>query len=179
MPQGELMKKVFKSIIITAVISMAAACLVFAGCFGSKPKTFTKEGMSITLTSKFNEQNIVTQTVYYVSLDSVVTGLKEEFSLMPGFGDYTLTEYTQLVITNNSLDSEINTKEGKSYLWFTYEKEVSGKDYFYLATTFKASDAFWLIQFGCETFNREKLTDTFFEWADSVTFGQPSGQDNL
>lgn len=159
---------------------MATACFALVGCFGGKPKTFTKEGMSITLTTKFNEQNIVTQTAYYVSTDSVVTALKEEFSLVSGFENYSLSKYTDMVISNNLLNSAVNSREGKDYLWFTYEKAVSGKDFYYLATTFKASDAFWLIQFGCETSDKGEFTETFFGWADSVTFTVPSaGQENL
>lgn len=174
------MKKTIKNAVIAIAVGIAAASFALTGCFSDEPKTFEKEGMSITLTTKFSEQNIVTQTVYYVSTDSVVTGLKEEFSLMYGFEDYTVSEYTDLVIANNMLDAQVYDREGKSYLWFTYEKSVSGKDFYYLATTFKASDAFWLIQFGCETSDKEKLSDSFFEWADSVTFtGQSSGQETL
>lgn len=165
------MKRMFKSLVIAAAVCASAACLALTGCFGSTPETFSKAGMSITLTDEFTEQNIVTQTAYYVSTDSVVTCLKEEFSLMAGFEDYTLAEYTDMVFYNNSLDADVNSREGENYyLWFTYEKTVSGKDFYYLSTTFKASDAFWLIQFACETSDKEKFTDTFLGWADSVTF---------
>ncbi len=174
------MKKIVKSIIVTAAVALAAVCLTLVGCFGGKPKTFSKAGMSITLTTKFTEQNIVTQTAYYVSTDSVVTALKEEFTLGEGVKDYTISEYTAIVILNNSLTATPNVREGKSYLWFTYEKKVNGKDFYYLATTFKATDAFWLIQFACEQSDKEKLTDTFLGWADSVTFETPTeGQEKL
>lgn len=163
------MKKLLKTGIVSAVIAViVAVCAMLGGC--SSPKTFSKAGMSITLNSKFSEQTIVTQTVYYVSVDSVVTGLKEEFTLMPGLKDYTIDRYTSMVLNNNSLTATVNTREGKDYRWFTYTKEVSGRNYFYLATTHKASDAFWLIQFGCDVSDEGKFTDIFLGWADSVTF---------
>lgn len=173
------MKKSFKRFIIAA-LALAAACLTLVGCFGGKPKTFTKAGMSITLTTQFSEQEIVTQTAYYVSRDSLATALKEEFSIVSGLEDYTLAEYTDLVLANNKFNSEVNSREGKSYLWFTYEKAVNGKDFYYLATTFKSTDAFWLIQFACATSDKEEFTEKFLGWADSVTFTAPSeGQDNV
>ncbi|MGN0812084.1 MAG: hypothetical protein ACI4MQ_01055 [Candidatus Coproplasma sp.] len=172
------MKKIFKTGIISAVLAViAAVCITLGGC--ASPKTFSKSGMSITLNSKFTEQTIVTQTAYYVSTDSIVTGLKEEFALMAGFADYTIAEYTSLVLSNNSLTATVNTREGKDYRWFTYTKEVSGRNFFYLATTHKASDAFWLIQFACDVSDESKFTDTFLGWADSVTFTSTNSGTNV
>ncbi|MGN0806978.1 MAG: hypothetical protein ACI4MN_00840 [Candidatus Coproplasma sp.] len=163
------MKKLLKTGIVSALLAVVASvCAILGGC--ASPKTFSKVGMNITLTSEFSEQTIVTQTAYYVSRDSVVTGLKEEFSLMAGFENYTIEQYTALVINNNALNSTVNTREGEDYCWFTYTREVNGKDFFYLATTHKASDAFWLIQFGCDVADESEYTEIFLGWADSVTF---------
>lgn len=53
---------------------------------------------------------------------------------------------------------------------FTYEREVSGNDYAYLATVFKSSDAFWLIQFACFKDDYNDKEDDFVKWAKSVAF---------
>ena len=160
------MKRRFK---IVAVICALLACFgILAGC--SQEKTFEKSGMQITLTSAFYEKDLVSLTAYYESTDSIVTALKEEFSQVEGFGNYTLAEYTDLVKQANKLSAAVSSREGQDYQYFTYEKSVSGKTFFYLATTHKASDAFWLIQFACDVSDKEKFTDTFLGWADTVTF---------
>lgn len=160
---------------ICALISALTALLFVIGLAGcSSDKVFEKAGMQITLTSSFYEKELVSQTAYYESRTALVTCLKEEFSLMYGFGDYTLSEYTNMVMSNNSLHQDVSEREGQDYLYFTYEKTVSGNDYFYLATTHKADDAFWLIQFACFTSQKENKTETFLDWADTITFVTPA-----
>ena len=134
----------------------------------AKDKDFSKAGMTITLTDQFTEQENVSQTVYYVSLTSIVTGLKEETKIFEdaGYGSLTLKEYAELVIKGNSLNSQVSEKDGLTY--FTYEKSVSGKDYKYYATVFKGADAFWLIQFGCEQKNFDKYQPDYVKWAKTV-----------
>lgn len=156
------------SIFAAVLASLICLCAV-AGCTIS-PKTFEKAGMQITLTTAFYEKEMVSQTAYYESRTAVVVALKEEFSSLPGASDYTLSDYTDLVISGNRISAETHTREGKGYEYFTYEKTVSGNDYFYLATTHKTDDAFWLIQFGCFTKNKDNKTETFLEWADTITF---------
>lgn len=163
------MKRFFKAGIFAAVLSaMLAVCIAFSGCVSEKK--FEKAGMSITLTSAFHEKELAAYTSYYESVDVIVLTLKEEFSLLSGMEDKTVSEYTDMVLTNNKLSAEKLTREGKAYMYFTYEKTVSGKDYYYLATTHKSDDAFWLIQFACVKDNKEKFTEDFLGWADSVAF---------
>lgn len=54
------------------------------GCALLEPeeKTFKDKGMSITLTDEFTEKDLVSATVYFESMDAIVTGLKEEFSTL-------------------------------------------------------------------------------------------------
>lgn len=160
------MKKRLLALAVAAVAVLSLLC----GCFSSA-KTFEKSGMQITLTSNFVEKEIVSQTAYYESPNAIVTALKEEFSLVPGFSSYSLSKYTDLVLSNNKLTATKQSREGKEYLYFTYEKTVSGKDFYYLATTHKTTDAFWLIQFACTVDKKEEKTETFLKWADSITFG--------
>ena len=54
--------------------------------------------------------------------------------------------------------------------YFVYEKTVSDKRYFYLATTHKSKDAFWLIQFCCDQKDKDEFQEKFLEWADTITF---------
>lgn len=160
------MKKILANIALMIVI--CTLVLTTAGCSLSDPeeKSFSKAGMTITLDDSFVEQDIVTQTAYYVSREAIVTALKEDGSTI---ADYTVTDYAELVCTVNNLDTgRVATKDG--YAEFSYEKEVSGKDYYYYARCFKNGTDFWLIQFACETKNTEEYTPIFDTWASSVTF---------
>lgn len=155
-----------------ALILLVCLCLaVFGGCFGAKDKEFSKAGMTITLTTRFTEKELISQTAYYESPNALVTVLKESVSSAPAFKDYTLEEYTQAVLSVNKMgNTKIDKPEGKDYYSFTYEKTVNGTDFYYFATTFKTADAFWLIQFACTAANRDKLQESFEKWAGSVTF---------
>ena len=153
--------------------------LILSGCrapglLGQGPaQTFTKEGLSITLTSAFSEQELDTQTAYYVSQNAVVTTLKEEFSLLQKAGistDGSLADYAQVVINNNQIDSRVLEEEGLTC--FTYEKLVGEKNISYYATVFRDTTAYWLVQFGCETSQFEQLKPQFMEYAKTVTFTQ-------
>lgn len=158
--------------LLVASVSLALACIfTFAGCsfFQAKEKTFEKAGMSITLTTDFVEKDIVSQTVYYESRKAIVTALKEEFTSFPGAADYTIERYTDLTISGNNLDSQAYSREGQAYMYFSYQRSVSGKTYYYLATTHKMSDAFWLIQFACMADDKDKYIEQFLKWADTVT----------
>ena len=156
-----------KKKIVAVVLLLCAALLVLTACFGAD-KDFSVAGMTITLTSQFTEKDMMGQTKYYQSLRAVVTVLKEGFEDLGGAQDWTLTKYTQAVLKANNLKSGIT--EGEKYYSFTYEKSLNGQDYYYFATTHKASDAFWLIQFGCLKSEKDKYQPKFEKWADSVTF---------
>ncbi len=158
--------------LIVASVSVALTCIfAFAGCsfFQVQEKTFEKEGMSITLNTSFVEKEIEGQTVYYESLKAIATALKEEFTMLAGLADYSLEKYTDLTISGNQLSAKAEYREGHDYMYFSYQKNVSGNTFYYLATTHKMSDAFWLIQFACLADEKDKYFEQFLSWADTVT----------
>ncbi len=126
--------------------------------------------MRTTLTTAFQEKDVLSQTVCYESRSEIVTALKESFSLMPGFGRYTIEDYTNLILKNNKLFSTTYTRDGKDYMFFTYEKTVNDKQIYYVATTHKSSDAFWLIQFACNASEKTERVTKFLAYADTITF---------
>ena len=160
------MRKQLSAISLILVICTLFLTLVGCSLLEPKDKSFSKAGMTITLNEGFSEQDIVTQTAYYVSMEAIVTALKEDGSLI---GNYTVAGYAELVCNVNNLDAnKVVEKDG--YAEFTYEKELSGKDYSYYARCFKNGTDFWLFQFACETKNAEEYRATFEKWASSVTF---------
>lgn len=134
------------------------------------PKEFSAEGMTITLTDAFDEESYEGFTQCYESRSVAVFTLKEEFTLMPGLKDYTLDDYAQLVAETNQVDpSDLENKQG--VVFFDYVTQGSdGKDYYYMVTLHKGSDAFWLVQFATPVSNQNKLYAQFLSWAGSVTF---------
>ena len=159
------MKKITKPI---ALISLALVFLmVFTACdlFKSE-KTFSKSGYQITLDDSFTEKEYVSMTGYYESTKMIVTVLKEEFTLFEGYDVETLKEYAELVIEANGM-SNITPSESNGTVFFEYEKNLNGKDYKYYATVHKSSDAFWLVQFGCEAKNYDDLKSDMEKYAAS------------
>lgn len=128
-------------------------------------KTFSKSGMSITLTEQFAEKEHVSYTSVYESKDIAIFTLKEEFSLFGG-ADYSVKEYAELVIEANKLTSDVKTQDDLTY--FDYDKEINGKDFQYTAFVYKADDAYWMIQFACAQDDADALKDEVFKYARSV-----------
>ena len=152
----------------------AAGCVILvvgmlSGCGKAKDKTFAVDNLSITLNEDFTEQELVTQTGYFVSLTSIVTVLKEELTVFESAGlstNMSLSDYASLVLTTNQLETEVKSDDG--LVGFEYAKTESGKNYQYAAFVYKGSDAYWLVQFGCESKNFDKYREDFIKWAKSV-----------
>lgn len=165
--------KNFKKLLMGLFCGFAAILLV--GCEDvevSNSKEFKEEDFSITLTEDFYKKDIVSATYYYESLDSIAMALKEEFSNLESVGiteDSTLEDYTKLVLINNKMtEDKLKYSDDKSYVYFEYEKEVSGSDMYYLAVVKKGTDAFWLMNFACKAEQKADLQDNFFDYASSI-----------
>jgi hypothetical protein len=151
----------------------AAMLLALTGCplGGAAEKTFTREGLTITLTDEFTEKDdIQGQTVYFEAVRYIATALKEEFHMLEDVGieasGMSLDEYAELVVELNGFNTSVVKKDGLTT--FNYEASVGGQDFTYFATVHKGADAFWLIQFFCETKNYASFESKFIEWAKSV-----------
>lgn len=161
------MKKVKSLILIPVAVVTAFIVSLFAGC-GAKAKTFNVQGMNITLTDSFYEQEIVTQTATFASVDEIVTVTKQSFSEF-GSSSYSNKAYMENVAATNKLYNVV-VEENDSYAYFTFTKSVSGKDYYYYATGRKGPTAYWLIQFACVESAADKHQPDFEKYAESVTF---------
>ena len=164
------MRSMMRRITVLFACAFITVCLASCALFGGAPKTFSKAGMSITLTSQFVEKEYVTQTACYESPSVIVFALKEEFSMAPGVSGWSLSQYASTTISVNNLDCEYEISES-GYAYFEYEKELSGNQYAYLATCYKGEDSFWLIQFACFTKNYKQYKEQMIKYAERVTFG--------
>jgi hypothetical protein len=162
------MKK--RLVIFGILLSFMLVCTTLVGCslLEAKEKTFTKAGMSITLTQGFTEEEYVSYTAYYQSQKVIVTVMKEEFSLFESAGLYNLSlnEYADMVVAANSFSTTVKEKDG--LLCFEYQEHVGGKDTSNFAIVYKGSDAFWTVRFACETKNYNNLLDSFVKWGKTV-----------
>lgn len=159
-------RKFYVSIFILIIGTLLCGCTM-----KEKESTYTSHGLSVTMNEGFIEKSIVSQTVYFESNEAVFSALKEEFNLLESVNlgsNTTLKEYGEAIIKNNNSDYELKEEDGLTY--FEYEKTVSGKDFYYLASVYKTDDAFWLINFACETSNKNKYQQLFKRWAKSIKF---------
>lgn len=134
-----------------------------------EPKTFSSDGMTITLTDAFAEVVMDAFTAAYDSADAAVFALKEAFTSADGLEDYTLAQYADLVIQANSLPSARATVSD-GLVHFEYTNTTPNGDYRYFAYVYKAADAFWLVQFAVPDETAEDYTAQIQAWAKSVTF---------
>ena len=162
--------------IIIMIIAIIAGIIsgLSAGMNGpADPKTFTTAGMEITLTDDFRESKLEGFTMCYGSKDMAVYTIKEVFSLVEGFGDYTVEEYGQLLLQANELDGKVQIQSKDDLLFFEYSATSDdGTEYHYLSFFFKASDAFWSIQFAVLEEDAVQLRNTILDYAKSVTFSK-------
>ena len=156
-----------KKILITLL-----CCLALVGCQSTvSDKTYTSHGLTITMNDGFTEKELVNATVYYLSNDAIFMGLKENFTDLETIGinsESTEDDYASAVLENNKADYELQKEDSLRY--FTYEKEVSGKNYFYLSAVAKSNDSFWLLTFASDVKDRDKYEPLFNTWAKSVKF---------
>ena len=143
----------------------------FSSSSNGAPKKFSDNGMSITLTNGFKNVQFEGLTNCYDSADVAVLALKEEFTLMEGFEDYTLEEYGELVLINNGLDvSSLNNVDGLLEFEYEYTNPETNENYIYCSFIYKSDDAFWLVQFATLTENIDTYSTSIVEWAKSVSF---------
>lgn len=158
------------AIVVGAVIGFSITSGLFSN-IAPKEKTFSSNGMTVTLTDEFRESNAQPYTVVYDSKNVAVFALREAFTLAAGFEDYTLEQYADLVIQANKLGlAEVKTDEGLTYFTYSFTNPETKDVYQYYSYVYKTDDAFWLVQFATLDKNVEKYAPQITEWAKSVEF---------
>ena len=158
---------------VSLLIGLVAGNFLGRSLVSSKntdPKEFSARGMTITLTEAFQPVSYEGFTHCYESRSAVMFALKEDFTIFPGFEDYNLEDYARLVADANHVDLS-SLQAGQGFLYYSFVNQGSdGTDFYYVATMFKGTDAFWLIQFATPLEKQDKMHDQFLTWAASVTF---------
>ncbi|MBE6733898.1 MAG: hypothetical protein E7563_00965 [Ruminococcaceae bacterium] len=137
----------------------------------AEPETFTKENMSITLTDDFREVQAEGYLAAYDSENVAVLVTKEDFSLLEGFGDYTVEEYAGIVVEVNELkDTQVKKFGDLTYFNYDYYNPDTKTTYEYFSYAYKSQDAFWLIQFATPEEYVSEAEPLIMDWAKSVEF---------
>ncbi len=191
------MKKILK--IICLCLVLCTLCTAFAACTGGdeKPevtgtqqpdattdgettqkldpnrKTFSTNGMSVSLTKDFKEETVAGYTATLVDNKNslAVFILQEKFSAMEGFEDWTITEYAEAVRKSAPVSAGAVKKEN-DITCFEYQftnTELNTK-YYYYTTVFKDTDCFWTVQFTCLAKDMDEMKPIFAEYAQTVAF---------
>lgn len=161
-------------LLVAAIVGAVVGYSVTSNLFSNKapePKDFSSNGMTVTLTDEFVKTDIENYTVAYDSKNIAVFALKEEFTLIDGFKDYTLEEYGNLLLQNNNLSSsKIQNAEGLTWFEYEFTNPDTNDTLKYFSFVYKSKDAFWFVQFAMLTENADEYNSKIFEWAKTVSF---------
>lgn len=168
------MKRTFATIVCTLLL-----VAVLAGCGSSNPfdaaaKTFSNEGMQITLTSDFSKQSADGYTMCYAADTAIVLTLHETSDQFAAAGieDVTLDDYAELVTQANSKYNPVAGEDinGNPTLLYDFHNDEQDADYRYLTVMYQVDDGFWLVQFASAKDDFDTYEPSFVEAAKSVSF---------
>lgn len=151
-------------IVVIAFVTVFSFLNLISKNYGEK--TFSKSGLTITLTAEFYEDEMEPFTAFFDSENIGVFAIKEEFAQFQNNKSLSLKEYAEIVIDNFQVDAEV--KEADGLTSFTFNEYVDGEEYTYFATIYRSNDALWLLQFVCESTKYEELKPTIIQYAKSV-----------
>lgn len=137
----------------------------------SKSKTFSYNGMKITLTESFAEAKSDSTGVVYTSNGAIVIAVCTPFSSVKGAESCTLEQYTDMTIDSLGVSGIISPiyDDLAHFEYFSFDpdtKEEHARFYY----TYKSDDAFWIFQFVTSEKNADKYREKITKWAKSVSF---------
>ncbi|MBR2860360.1 MAG: hypothetical protein IKB86_00750 [Clostridia bacterium] len=166
--------------IITTIVGAVVGVLIYTLLLrpilfpdgAQTPKTFSYDGMSITLTEEFGKaQTGDKYDVAYGSKAVAVFVIKEEFTLEEGFGDLTLEEYADIIMQGVELEGVTpEIKNGRAHFKYDYLNPTTNETYWYFTYLYKTDDAFWAVQLATEEENLDEYSEKITQWAETVTF---------
>ncbi len=133
-------------------------------------KTFSAEGMEITLTGKFVKLPDSQYTVSYGTGDVVVHAVKNDFSdRVPA--ELSVWEYINTRADEDGVVKNAEKTEENGRINFTFKtEENNGSTYIWHTYVYKTDKAFWIVQFGVSEAQNEAFSEEIEAWADSIKF---------
>jgi hypothetical protein len=165
-------KKAKKVLIIAAIVGFIAGFIIGIG-LPAFPEDFTVDGMTVTLTDEFFEEEIGGgYNAFYVSEKTALIVMEEPFATFPrpDIKNYTCEEYAELILELNGINATVKTVDGLVTYEYDFADYQTTYEYHYVCFAYKTDDAFWLLQFYTMLEDADDLRDDIFEYAKSVTF---------
>ncbi len=174
-------KKSNKGKIIFAVVFviLMAAVFIFAYVFSKNPRTFSKNGISITLSSSFKYANDSDVTFSVTSEKARVDAEEFKFSEFPDYKGISQIEfatllknnynYVALVTERMNWSSEIYQEDGLVYFDYTLSG-ITNSEYKHRAYFFTTDDSVWLVEFTARESEYDSVSKSFNDWAKTITF---------
>lgn len=171
------MKRTFTTIVCALLlVAMLAGCgsTGSSNPFDAEAKTFSDDGMQITLTTAFSKEDLEGYTVGYAADTAIVLALHEtkaEFA-DAGAEDVTFEQYVEFVRQANSDKDLVDGEpiDGNPTLLYDFLNEEQNVTYRYLTVLYEADDGFWMVQFASQKDNFDAYKPSFIEAAKSVSF---------
>ncbi len=167
------MKRTISLLLILLLALSLASCLPDKKSYEGKPKDFTVEELTITLTDEFMKMSFAADgfTAAYGATDTTLLVLKETFKELNIDNSYTAEDYAWAVHDGYSADyiTDVYTEDGLVCFEFGATTD-EGDPLEYLAVCYKAEDAFWLLLFATDKPLFDEYRFYYMSWAKSVSF---------
>ncbi|MBR3991089.1 MAG: hypothetical protein IKR53_05385 [Clostridia bacterium] len=162
-------------VFIVAFAAVLIAGLVAAGFLLPKKtvreKTFSADGMTVTLTDEFKRETRDGYTLSYTSKDAGLFAVKEPFELAEKFEERTPEQYADMMIASDGLTGVEKVADGDAIRWENdYVAPDTGKIYRCHTYVYKTSDAFWMIRFSTLKEKDGEYGPKIESWAKTVKF---------
>jgi uncharacterized ion transporter superfamily protein YfcC len=157
------MKNIIVTIVIIITMFTLTSCKV-------KEQTFSANGITVTLNTKFKQQDISGSQVIYVSRKIGFMGNKESKKLL-NVADNKLDIYTKKVVeVNNLKEIELFTynQDGVVFMYGYYTAEVNNIKYKYMLVTKEGEDNYYTMNFWSLEKNFNKNMNLFIDWAKTI-----------
>ncbi len=153
---------------LLAIILCLAALLSLSAC--GETKTYREGGFSIKLPKTLERAEKERYDLYLEDGDLFVWVIKDDFSAEDGMDTWALDMYLGTLGVLNEAYTPTPVTEENGIIYFEYNafNEAKAKTFTYLTTAYKASDAFYMVQFVCEDNEYETYKPQFMEWAKTV-----------
>jgi len=158
-------------VVFSALGTIAVIIGVIIAIMPEKEKEFSAGGITITLTTAFKEEPIPGYVLSCSSAQAAVSAYKETFNSIEKAGDssdITLEEYAKFLMEMAEIRSTVRELEG--FTTFEFTEIDNGDSFTYLVVVLKSHDAFWFIEYLCETSNISRLRPQFLEWSKTIRF---------
>lgn len=159
------------------IVCILLICMLLCGCSKKDikdlipEKTYSQGDVSISLPSTFknfsNQDMAEGKDFLFADNDMGIVGTKEnKKELYDMFGEMDAEGYAELLAELYELDTSVSKKHGH---WsFTYEQEVDGENYTYVAAIHETTAYYWNIQAYCKTSNFEESEDTLWDYLTQI-----------